>query len=111
MKYVFAIAAMFALIGFVGSVHAAEPKPKPAHFVKVDGMVVTYIGGAKGKGKEATVTIDASTKITIDGKEGKITDIKADEYIEITTPKGAKIPTLIAASSTAPTPTTAPAKK
>ena len=84
MKYVLAFAALFALIGFVGVSRAADPKPKLGHFLKVEDKVVTYKGGAKGTGKEHTVKIDDSTKITLDGKDAKIEDIKADTYIEIT---------------------------
>ena len=103
MKYVLALTALIALIGFVGSAHAADPKPHPGHFVKVEDKVVTYKGGAKGTGKDHTVKIDDKTKVTIDGKDGKIEDIKADEYIEITAAKDQPA-TLIAASSTGPTP-------
>jgi hypothetical protein len=110
MKYALALTALIALIGFVGSARAADPKPKPGHFVKVEDNVLTYKGGAKGTGEEHTVKIDDHTKITIDGAPGKITDIKAKEFIEITAVKD--VATLIAASSTGPAtkPSTAPAQ-
>jgi hypothetical protein len=100
MKFLITAIAMVALLGFVTSAHAKDAKPKPGHFVKVDGMELTYKGGAKGTGKEHTVKIDDKTKITLDGKEAKVTDLKADMYIEVTAEKD--VASLIAASTTPP---------
>jgi len=112
MKYVIPAIAMIALLGFVGLIHAADaPKPKvtKGHFLKVDGMEVTYKGGVKGTGKEHAIQIDDSTKVTLDGKEAKITDLKEGIYIEITGSK--ELATVIAASTVTPTPTTKPTTK
>lgn len=114
MKYALALAALVAMIGFVGFAHAKDPaKPKvvKGHFLKVEDKVVTFKGGVKGKGAEHTVKIDDSTKITLDGKEAKLADIKADTYIEVTELDGTA--SLIAASSVIPTevPKTQPAPK
>jgi hypothetical protein len=100
MKFLMTAVAVIALLGFVGTTHAKDAKPKAGHFVKVDGMEVTYKGGAKGTGKEHTVKIDDKTKVTIDGKEAKITDIKPDTLIEITIEKD--VATVIAADTTPP---------
>ena len=65
MRYLMSAAAMLALVGFVGVAHAADAKPakpKPAHFVKLEGKELTVIGGAKGKGKQRVVAIDDSFK-------------------------------------------------
>src|SRR5437016_11443591 len=98
MKYLMTAVAMIALLGFVGFTHAKEAKPKvvKGHFVKVDGKEVTFKGGAKGTGKEHTVKIDDKTKVTVDGKEAKIEDLKGDVYVEITETDG--VASIIAAS-------------
>lgn len=108
MRYLIAVIATIALLSFVGFTRAADaPKPKTikGHFVKVEGMELTFKGGVKGKGRDHTVKIDDKTKVTVDGKEGKISDLKGEEYIEVT--EAAGVASLIAASTT--TPTTAPA--
>jgi hypothetical protein len=116
MKYLLAFAALLALAGFVGFTHAADTKaakPKKGHFVKVEDKVVTYKGGLKGTGKEHTVKIDDKTKITLDGKDAKIADLKVDVYIEVT--EVDDVATLIAAQTKTPEepkkPTTRPAAK
>jgi hypothetical protein len=103
MKLLMTAVAAFALLGFVGSAFAAkEAKPKvhKGHFVKVDDKVLTYKGGVKGKGTDHTIKIDEKTKVTIDGKEAKVTDLKGDIYLEITEMDGTA--SLIAASTTPP---------
>lgn len=105
MKTVLAVIAMITLVGFVGFTRAEDaPKPKvhKGVFVKVDNNVVTYHGGVKGKGKEYTIKIDDSTKVTLDGKDAKIADIKGDTYIEITETKGTA--SAITALTTPPAP-------
>ena len=108
MKYVIALVALVGFLGFSSFVHAedaAKLTPKngkhAGHFVKVDGKNLVYKGGKKGAGKEYEVATDDKTKVTIDGKEGKLDDIKPDTLIEVTVAD--KIATVIAA-------TTAPAK-
>ena len=103
MKYVIALVAAFALLGFTAFTHAeAAPKHKVAkgHLVKVDGTSLTYKAGRKGTGKEHTIKTDDSTKVTLDDKEAKLADLKEGVYLEITEEKG--VATTIAASSTTP---------
>jgi hypothetical protein len=91
MKVLMTAVAMIALLGFVGFTQAAKeakPKTTKGHFVKVDGQVLTYKGGAKGTGKEHTVKIDDKTKVTIDGKDAKVADLKADAVIDVTEVEG-----------------------
>ena len=110
MKFIMTAVAAFALLGFVGSSFAAKeakPKTHKGHFVKLEEKVLTYKGGVKGKGTDHTIKFDEKTKVTIDCKEAKATDLKGDIYLEITETDGTA--SLIAASTTVPTaPTTKP---
>ena len=104
MKYVIALFAMVAFLGFTSFTHAADatkPKVHKGHFVKLDGKTVTYKGGAKGTGKEHTVKVDDNTKVTLDDKDAKLEDLKDGIYVEITEEKG--VATKIAALTNPPT--------
>ncbi|MDB5333670.1 MAG: hypothetical protein JWP03_4821 [Phycisphaerales bacterium] len=108
MKYVIALFALVGFLGFSSFVHAADTTkntPKDGkhagHFVKVDGKNLVYKAGKQGKGKEYEVATDDKTKVTIDGKDGKLDDIKEGTLIEVTVAD--KLATIVAAS-------TAPAK-
>ncbi|HZL35381.1 MAG TPA: hypothetical protein VFC78_08730 [Tepidisphaeraceae bacterium] len=104
LKHMLALLAMVAFVGFVGTAKAApsaKPKHHKGHFVKVDGTTLTYKAGAKGTGKERTVTVDDKTKLTFDQKEIKLADLKADTYLEITEESG--VATKIVALSKVPT--------
>ncbi|MDB5304399.1 MAG: hypothetical protein JWM97_1948 [Phycisphaerales bacterium] len=105
MKYVIALVALVGFLGFSSFVNAADPapkaaKPKVGHFVKIDGKNLVYKGGPAGKGKEHTIVIDDKTKVTVDGKEAKIDDLKEGTYIEVTVVE--KVATVVAASTTPP---------
>ncbi|HET6250778.1 MAG TPA: hypothetical protein VFE47_24020 [Tepidisphaeraceae bacterium] len=103
MKYVLAFTALLALVGFVGFGHAADAKTHKhtGTFVKIDSGVMTY-KGLRAPNKEHTIKVDdAKTKVTVEGKDAKLADIKADMYLTITDEDGTAV--AIAATATAPT--------
>jgi hypothetical protein len=113
MKYVIALVALVGILGFSGFVRAADtpaktPKPHAGHFVKIDGTKLVYMGGTLGKGKEHTVATDDKTKVTIDDKEAKLSDLKEGIFIEVTVVD--KVATIVAASTTPPAKPEKPAK-
>jgi hypothetical protein len=87
---------MTAVVAFLvcGLVNFAEAK-KPADGTKPDkgvkGQIVSVsadgtnivVKTAGKKGTEMTITTDTKTKVTIDGVEGKLSDLKADEYVMV----------------------------
>ena len=105
MKFVLALVALVAMLGFVSSTKAADPakgnKPKIGQFVSIGEKGLTV---KNAKGKEKTIKLDDNTKFTIDGKDVTRADaekaLKADEYIEVTSAN--HVATLVAASTTAP---------
>ena len=107
MKYVIPAIAMIALLGFVGFTGAVDtPKPKThthkGTFVKVDKDELTY-KGLKTPFKEHQIKIDEmKTKVTLDEKDAKLADLKADYYLTITDEGG--LATAIAALNKAPPP-------
>jgi hypothetical protein len=93
--------ALVAVMGLVGVVVAADapkeaPKDKPAHdmgirgkIVKVEGAnVVVKTWARGGEGKEVTVVTDDKTVVTIDEKDAKVADLKADLFVRITPAEG-----------------------
>ena len=106
MKSLFAIAAMIALLGFVGFTHAADDtttkKPvmhRGVVIVKIDTSELTY-KGTRANSKEHTIKVNDSTKVTLEGKDAKLSDLKADLYATITDQDGTA--TKIVASAEAP---------
>jgi len=75
----------------------------------VDGakIVVKTRGRGGAEGQEVTVTTDDKTAVTIDGKEAKVADLKADLYVTVTPAEGTA--TKIEASTKAPGRATRPA--
>jgi hypothetical protein len=74
------------------TVMAADEKPADSPLkgkvVKVDGtnvVVSTEVGGEK---KEVTVATDDKTVVTVDGKDAKLADLKADMDVTITPATG-----------------------
>jgi hypothetical protein len=88
-----------ALLLFVGAImgimvsqavgQGTEPTPtNPATLcgtvVKVDGANVVVKAG----GNEVTVVTDDKTVVTLDGKEAKVADLKADMHVVVTPAEG-----------------------
>ena len=87
---VLSLAAALALVGFVGVAAAADKpvpeKEKTTHNVtivkvEVEKLELTYrVEGKEGKeGKEHTHKVAKHAKITIDGKEGTLSELKKHE--------------------------------
>ena len=78
--------ALFALVVF-GMPAIAEDKDKP-----IEGKVVLAGGGkltmTDADGKEVTQKVSAKAKITCDGKECKLEDLKKDVKVKVFTKKG-----------------------
>ena len=76
--------AVVALLVFATQTYAADEKTH-------DGTVVSAADGKlvmTSDGKEHTHVIAAGTKITVDGKPGKLTDLKKGDKITVTTEGG-----------------------
>ena len=92
------VLAMACILGLVGYVMAAdEPTTKPkgprgvtGKIVKIDGDKITVKTHARkgAEGKEVVVTTDDNTVFTLDGKDAKLADLKADMYVYATPAKG-----------------------
>jgi hypothetical protein len=91
MKKVFQVFAALALLGLVGSPIAAAAgggKVKPDFVGKItkvdtDAKSVTFTSGKGHKAGVFAVQVDANTKISVDGKDAKLADLKADMYVSI----------------------------
>ena len=85
MKKLFAVVAVLTVAGLVRAALAADA-PAPA---KIHGKIVSVSDDGKitvkmGRGDTATevvVTTDASTKVTLDDKDAKVSDLKKDMFI------------------------------
>ncbi len=104
------ILAAVAVLGLVSYVLADDtPTTKPSHnglrgkIVKIDGtnIVVKTRGHGDNEGKEVTVATDANTTFTLDGKDAKLADLKADMFVRVTPATGTA--TKVSASTKAPT--------
>jgi len=76
---------------------AAEKKAgKALHgsVVKVDGDKLTI----KAKEKETVVATDANTKVTIDGKDAKLADLKEGQVVTVTPAEGTAQTIVVAAA-------------
>ena len=99
-----AIVAMI-VCGLVGVAQAKMPadgsKPIKGQIVSVaaDGTSVVVMTLGK-KGTEVTVTTDKDTKVTIDGAEAKLADLKKDQWVVVT--PGIGLATSIKASTKKP---------
>jgi hypothetical protein len=89
--------AVMAIVAMVGIVHAADPKPPKAPkkgttlkgaVVKVDGTNLVVNSGKKGGDKEITVETNEKTVVTIEGKEGKLADLKPGQRVTVTPDTG-----------------------
>jgi hypothetical protein len=97
--------ALGAMVGAFNA-NAADPAPTPAptkpdkpakpakkaglkgSVVKVDGNNVVISAGKKTEAKEVTVATDDKTVITIEGKPGKLADLKPGQKVVITPETG-----------------------
>ena len=79
----------------VAPLAAGEKKAKALHgaVVKVDGDKLTI----KVKDKETVVATDANTKVTIEGKDAKLADLKADQVVTVTPAEGTAQTIVVAA--------------
>src|SRR2546421_9056508 len=89
MRRLAALIALVCVFAFAGFVHAADAKtgktaPKKGVFEKVDGKNIYYKGGAKGTGQEWYLPTDEKVKVTVDGKEAALTDLKAGQALTFT---------------------------
>jgi hypothetical protein len=90
MRYLIALVALIGFLGFTTFVRAADPDTnyknasKTGVFEKVDGKNIIYKGGAKGTGKEWSLVTSDSTKVTIDGKDAMLSELKPGQQLKLT---------------------------
>jgi hypothetical protein len=83
--------AVLALVGFCGVSFAADKPAAGAKKAGLRGEVVSVDGTnvkIKTKDGEVTVATDASTAVQIEGKEGKVADLKAGQKVMVTPETG-----------------------
>ena len=93
MKKAIALFALIATLSLTYAVMADDaPTTKPAHAAalrgkveSVDGLVITIKSKKNG---ELTVTTDANTTFTLDGKPATLADVKAGEALTATPSEG-----------------------
>lgn len=89
-----ALALTFALAGFAQAAPKADKAARKAkalagQVVSVDGTKLTIKTRDQDKNvKEVVVTTDASTKVTVDGKDGKLSDISAGMRVKVSPAEG-----------------------
>jgi len=92
-----AIAAALAVAGSAYAEDAADAPKKGGRqkglrgkVVKVDGSNVVITTHARGEkeAKEVTVATDEKTVVTIDKKEAKVADLKADMFVHVSPAEG-----------------------
>jgi hypothetical protein len=94
MRFLIAMIALVGVLGFSSFVRAADSTKannasyaratRTGIFEKIDGKNVIYKGGAKGTGKEWTVPTDEKAKVTIDGKDALLSDLKPGQQLKLT---------------------------
>jgi hypothetical protein len=96
MKVLSSIVLVLAIVGLTGVAALAQDTPKEAPtakplmgaVVKVDGAKVTIKSGRGDAVKETVVVTDDKTVVTIDGKDAKVADLKADLRVAVTPAEG-----------------------
>jgi hypothetical protein len=68
--------------------HGDRPLKGVIQSVSADGASLTLTAGKKTSPMEVTVTTDVNTKVTLDGKEAKLSDLKAGLYALVTPSTG-----------------------
>lgn len=102
MRRLIALVLMVCVLSFAGFTNAADAAktgktaPKKGVFEKVDGKDVYYKGGAKGTGQEWYLPTDDKVTIMIDGKDGKLADLKPGQVLSFTVNKDAVITKIVA---------------
>ncbi len=100
------VLAVLAVVAFVGDVTYGQAgggaRGLRGTVVKVDGtnVVVKTMAARGGEAKEVTVATDDKTVVTLDGKEAKLADLKADVYVSVIPVEGTA--TKITATTEAP---------
>ncbi len=74
------VVSLVVLVVFAGSLCAATLE---GTIKKVDSDKNTIVVKAKGD-KEVTVTVNKDAKVTLDGKDAKLTDLKEGQTVKIT---------------------------
>ena len=104
MKFLSKLFAVALILGLAGVVSAKDAAPATADQPAKE-KKDKAVSGSKGKvvkasekelviktggkeGKEVTYTVDDKTKVTIDGKDGKITDLKEGQQVSVTPSSG-----------------------
>lgn len=107
------ILSVVAVLGLVGMLFAQDAASRPARglmgqITKVDGAKITVKPMARPNAteapKEVVVTTDDKTVVTLDGKDAKVSDLKADLYVRVTPADGTA--TKIVATTEKPQPPT-----
>ena len=84
MKKLFAVVAVLAVAGLVSVALAQDVKPAKIHgkivSVSDDGKITVKVGRGDSA-TEVVVITDASTKVTLDDKDAKVSDLKKDMFI------------------------------
>ena len=86
--------AMVAVVCLVGSAAFGADESLRGKVVSVDAEKGTLVVKPR-QGDNVTVTTDKDTKVTVDGKEAKLADVKADMLAEVT-PKDGVAKTIVA---------------
>lgn len=88
LRRAFVLTAVVALVAWANPVRAAEEEaPAGTHegkVVKVEGTKLTM---SDKDGKKHTHTIPADAKVSCDGKECKLTDLKEGQPVKVTAEK------------------------
>lgn len=93
-----ALVAVLALAGFASAAKAGKSAAKGAatkstvqgSVVKVDGekLIIQTKTNRKAAGEEKTIETGKDTKVTVDGKEGKLVDLTAGMNVKVTPATG-----------------------
>ena len=92
MKLVSKMLALVVALGFVSAVSAKDAGGKSSAVkglvTKVSGDKITIKSGHGDAAKEMEISTDTNTKVTIDGKDGKVGDIKEGNHVSVTPSSG-----------------------
>ena len=88
-----ALAAILCMVGVAMAQDAPKKTRTPGVFgkiVKIDGTSIVVAARTRGSEdtKEVTVATDDKTVVTLDEKEAKLADLKADMFVRITPATG-----------------------
>ncbi len=88
MRYASRILAVLVMMSFVGAVHAKEAADTATLTGKITKVTAKTIILVDADKKNHTVRTDAKTKVTLDGKEATLAELKAGEDVVVTPNKG-----------------------